>query len=125
MLTTKFAPPPPVLLFWFTDGFFVPSDFVNPSTGAFDPRHLFGVMNQDVYRASWNGGEVEACALNFPLAGWPSLTNGTRKNLLGTFITTLMLPGIPLTYYGEEQGMYIYDSQGTLPSFCSRLGDSG
>ncbi|KAK4704606.1 hypothetical protein P7C70_g1601, partial [Phenoliferia sp. Uapishka_3] len=70
------------------------NDFLNPSTGAFDPRHMFGVNNQDVFR-------------------WPSLTNGTRKNLFGTFITTLVLPGIPLTLYGEEQEMYIYDSQAT------------
>ncbi|KAL8283489.1 hypothetical protein RQP46_005592 [Phenoliferia psychrophenolica] len=70
------------------------NDFLNPSTGDFDPRHLYGVGNQDVFR-------------------WPSLINGTRKNLFGTFITTLLLPGIPLTYYGEEQAMYLYDSQAT------------
>ncbi|KAL8279670.1 hypothetical protein RQP46_007983 [Phenoliferia psychrophenolica] len=75
---------------WYT--MLTTNDFLNPATGDFDPRHLYGVVNQDVFR-------------------WPSITNGTRKGLFGTFITTLLLPGIPLTYYGEEQALYEYDSQ--------------
>ncbi len=69
----------------------VNDDLINSQTGVLDPRHMFGVTNQDVFR-------------------WPSLTNGTLKNALGLFITTLVMPGIPLMYYGEEQGLYLYDS---------------
>jgi len=67
------------------------NDFLNPSTGEFDPRHLYGVTNQDLFR-------------------WPSITNGTAKNALGSFIVSLLLPGIPLILQGEEQEMYIFDS---------------
>ena len=56
---------------------FVNNDFLNPHTGQVDPRHLFGVTNFDVFR-------------------WPALINGTHRMLLGTFITTLVLPGINL-----------------------------
>ncbi|KAI9612902.1 hypothetical protein KEM48_003978 [Puccinia striiformis f. sp. tritici PST-130] len=70
---------------------FVSNDFVNHHTGEIDPRHLYGTSNQDVFR-------------------WPSLKNGTAKLLLGQFITNLVMPGIPLAYYGEEQDMYLYDS---------------
>lgn len=70
---------------------FVNNDFLNPSTGQIDPRHMFGTSNFDVFR-------------------WPSLENGTQKSVLGTFITTLVMPGIPLLYYGEEQNFYLYDS---------------
>ncbi|KAI9613753.1 hypothetical protein KEM48_003646 [Puccinia striiformis f. sp. tritici PST-130] len=72
---------------------FVSNDFVNHHTGEIDPRHLYGTSNQDVFR-------------------WPSLKNGTAKLLLGQFITNLVMPGIPLAYYGEEQDMYLYDSTG-------------
>jgi alpha-1,3-glucan synthase len=27
---------------------------------------------------------------------WPSLENGTQRSALGTFITSLVVPGIPL-----------------------------
>ncbi|KAI2704711.1 CAZyme family GH13 [Penicillium roqueforti] len=67
------------------------NDLVNANTGKFDPRHMFGVTNQDVFR-------------------WPSIANGTHRQLLGSFVTTLMLPGIPLLLWGEEQNFYILDA---------------
>lgn len=75
-------------------------DFLNHDTGLIDPRHLYGTSNQDVFR-------------------WPSLTNGTQKFLLGQLVTNLIMPGIPLAFYGEEQAMYIYDSQGASNLYCS------
>lgn len=56
---------------------FVNNDFLNPGTGVVDPRHMFGTSNFDVFR-------------------WPSLENGTQRSVLGTFITSLVMPGIPL-----------------------------
>ena len=70
---------------------FVTNDFINPSNGEVDPRHMFGTSNFDVFR-------------------WPSLENGTQRSVLGTFITSLVMPGIPLLYYGEEQNFYLYDT---------------
>lgn len=70
---------------------FVSNDFINPETGRVDPRHMFGTSNFDVFR-------------------WPSLENGTLKSSLGTFLATLVMPGIPLLYYGEEQNFYLYDT---------------
>jgi alpha-1,3-glucan synthase len=67
------------------------NDMVNPNTGVFDPRHMYGVTNQDVFR-------------------WPAILNGTEKMLLGHFITTLHQPGIPLLLWGEEQAFYILDN---------------
>ncbi|PQE30186.1 alpha-1,3-glucan synthase protein [Rutstroemia sp. NJR-2017a WRK4] len=67
------------------------NDMINPNTGEFDPRHLYGVSNQDVFR-------------------WPAITNGTQKQLLGLFITTLHMPGIPLLLWGEEQAFYVLDN---------------
>lgn len=67
------------------------NDLVNANTGAFDPRHMYGVTNQDVFR-------------------WPAITNGTEKQLLGFFIVTLLLPGIPTLTWGEEQAFYVLDS---------------
>ena len=52
---------------------------------------MYGVTNQDVFR-------------------WPTIKNGTQKQLLGMFITTLLLPGIPTLYWGEEQSLYVLDS---------------
>lgn len=71
---------------------FTTNDFLNHNTGQIDPRHLYGTSNHDVFR-------------------WPSLKNGTEKLILGQVITNLILPGIPLAYYGEEQAMYLFDSQ--------------
>ncbi|KAL4253159.1 glycosyltransferase group 1 family protein [Abortiporus biennis] len=70
---------------------FVDNDFINPNTGKVDPRHMYGTSNFDVFR-------------------WPSIENGTARSVLGTFITTLVMPGIPLYYYGEEQNFYLYDT---------------
>ena len=56
---------------------FVNNDFVNPHSGDVDPRHMYGTSNFDVFR-------------------WPSLENGTQRSVLGTFITNLVMPGVPL-----------------------------
>jgi alpha-1,3-glucan synthase len=69
----------------------VSNDFINAITGELDPRHMFGVSNQDNFR-------------------WPAVKNGTEKYLLGLFIVTLELPGIPLILWGEEQAMYVFDA---------------
>ena len=61
---------------------FVDNDFVNPNTGKVDPKHMFGTSNFDVYR-------------------WPSLENGTQKGLMATFVTTILMPGVPLVIYFE------------------------
>lgn len=67
------------------------NDLVNPNTGLFDPRHMYGTMNQDVFR-------------------WPAISQGTERMLLGIFLLTLHMPGIPLVWYGEEQALYVLDS---------------
>lgn len=67
------------------------NDFVNANNGKFDPRHMHGVSNQDVVR-------------------WPGLINGTERQILGNFITTLLMPGISLVSWGEEQAFYILDN---------------
>ncbi|KAJ8584921.1 glycoside hydrolase family 13/glycosyltransferase family 5 protein [Rhizopogon salebrosus TDB-379] len=70
---------------------FVNNDFLDPNTGVFDPKHMFGTSNFDVFR-------------------WPSLENGTLRSALASFITYIVMPGVPLVYYGEEQNFYLYDS---------------
>ncbi|GFZ48862.1 hypothetical protein JCM24511_06611 [Saitozyma sp. JCM 24511] len=67
------------------------NDMVNINTGRFDPRHMFGVSNQDVFR-------------------WPAIQNGTDKFLLGTYVMSLLLPGIPIISWGEEQAFYVLDN---------------
>nr|POE47199.1 cell wall alpha-1,3-glucan synthase ags1 [Quercus suber] len=67
------------------------NDLNNAYTGEFDPRHMYGVSNQDVLR-------------------WPGLTNGTERQILGDFIVTLLMPGIPLVSWGEEQAFYTLDN---------------
>ncbi|KAJ3985674.1 modular protein with glycoside hydrolase family 13 and glycosyltransferase family 5 domains [Lentinula detonsa] len=69
---------------------FVDNDFINSQTNKVDPRHMYGTSNFDVFR-------------------WPSLANGTQRSALGTFVTSLLMPGIVMYYYGEEQAFYIYD----------------
>lgn len=66
-------------------------DLVNPNTGEFDPRHMNGMTNHDVFR-------------------WPAIPNGTQMLNLGTMIAELVMPGLPLMYYGEEQDFYMLDS---------------
>ncbi|KAK2044728.1 glycosyl transferase group 1 [Colletotrichum somersetense] len=70
---------------------FLTNDLVNPNTEKVDPRHMYGVTNQDNFR-------------------WPALSQGIERELLGFFITTLLMPGIPLLYYGQEQGLYVLTS---------------
>ncbi|GBE82150.1 Cell wall alpha-1,3-glucan synthase ags1 [Sparassis crispa] len=70
---------------------FVDNDMINANTGKTDPRHMFGTSNFDVFR-------------------WPSLENGTARSVIATFITSLVMPGIPLFYYGEEQNFYVFDT---------------
>ncbi|KAJ5645806.1 hypothetical protein N7490_002178 [Penicillium lividum] len=69
----------------------VTNDFINAFTGELDPRHMYGVSNQDNFR-------------------WPAIKNGTNKYLLGLNVITLVLPGIPLILWGEEQAMYVFDA---------------
>ncbi|PGH11011.1 hypothetical protein AJ79_05162 [Helicocarpus griseus UAMH5409] len=66
------------------------NDFVN-ADGKFDPRHMYGATNQDVFR-------------------WPTISEGTQRMLLAFYITTLHLPGIPLLLWGEEQAFYVLDN---------------
>ncbi|KAK8853442.1 hypothetical protein IAR55_004148 [Kwoniella newhampshirensis] len=67
------------------------NEFLNSQTNEFDPRHMYGTGNQDVFR-------------------WPGLSNGTERQQLGQFITTLLMPGMPLGWYGEEQAFYLLDN---------------
>jgi len=56
---------------------FVDNDFLNPQSGIVDPKHMLGTSNFDVFR-------------------WPSLQNGTQRGVLATFMTSMVMPGIPL-----------------------------
>ncbi|KAG9923171.1 glycosyltransferase family 5 protein, partial [Aureobasidium melanogenum] len=67
------------------------NDFVNANNGKFDPRHMYGVSNQDVLR-------------------WPGLINGTERQVLGSFVNTLVVPGITMVSWGEEQLFYVLDN---------------
>lgn len=67
------------------------NDFLNANTGDFDPRHMYGASNQDVFR-------------------WPAIRNGTDRMLLALYINTLHMPGIPLLLWGEEQAYYVLDN---------------
>ncbi|OLN82365.1 Cell wall alpha-1,3-glucan synthase ags1 [Colletotrichum chlorophyti] len=70
------------------------NDLINANTGKVDPRHMFGAMNQDTFR-------------------WPAIEVGHERSLMGLFITTLHLPGIPLLTWGEEQAYYVLDNTAT------------
>lgn len=59
---------------------FVNNDFINPTSGRVDPRHMYGTSNFDVFR-------------------WPSLEMGIQRSVLATFIGALVMPGIPLVSY--------------------------
>lgn len=74
-----------------TNEMILTNDLVNPNSEEFDPRHMYGVTNQDNFR-------------------WPAISQGIERELLGFFMTTLFLPGIPLVFYGEEQGLYVLTS---------------
>ncbi|KAJ5925198.1 hypothetical protein N7454_007837 [Penicillium verhagenii] len=67
------------------------NDLINANTGKFDPRHMYGATNQDVFR-------------------WPTVEYGLERQLLALFITTLHMPGIPLLLWGEEQAFYTLDA---------------
>ena len=97
------------------------NDMVNAATGKFDPRHMYGVTNQDVFR-------------------WPGLANGTQRQNLGFFVTILEMPGIPMLLWGEEQehkaleniaGNYIFGRSPMASSSawqvhaCYKVGASG
>ena len=73
------------------NAFIKTNDFINPNTGVFDPRHMYGAQNQDVFR-------------------WPTIMDGTRRQNLANFVITLLLPGIPLIEWGEEQAFYVLDN---------------
>ena len=76
---------PPVNWIDFWQTLLSTNDMINANDGiTFDPRHMYGVTNQDVFR-------------------WPTIQNGTQKQLLGYFIVALLLPGIPTLVWGEEQ----------------------
>jgi hypothetical protein len=59
---------------------FVSNEMINPNTGVVDPKHMLGTSNFDVFR-------------------WPSLENGTQRGAFATFITTLVVPGVPLVLF--------------------------
>ncbi|UZJ55651.1 hypothetical protein CBS101457_004971 [Exobasidium rhododendri] len=69
----------------------ITNDLTNANTGDFDPRHMYGTVNPDLFR-------------------WPAIEYGVKRQLLGNFVTTLMLPGIPLVLWGEEQAFYVLDN---------------
>ena len=74
--------------------FLLSNDLINANTGKFDPRHMYGVTNQDVFR-------------------WGAIRQGVQRQLLGHFVTTMLLPGIPLLLWGEEQAFYVLDNTAT------------
>lgn len=67
------------------------NDLINADSGVFDPRHMYGAQNQDVFR-------------------WPTIIDGTQKQILANYITTMLLPGIPMLEWGEEQAYYVLDN---------------
>lgn len=67
------------------------NDMVNTNTGKFDPRHLYGTSNQDVFR-------------------WPSIKNGTEKQVLALYVISLLMPGVPIVTWGEEQAFYVLEN---------------
>ncbi|WVQ83663.1 hypothetical protein IAT38_005806 [Cryptococcus sp. DSM 104549] len=69
----------------------ISNEMLNSQTNKFDPRHMYGTGNQDVFR-------------------WPGLANGTERQQLGQFVASLLMPGIPLGWYGEEQAFYLLDN---------------
>ena len=66
-------------------------DMINPETGSFDPRHQFGMTNQDTFR-------------------WPGLADGIHRQILGFFITFRQMPGTPMLLWGEEQAHYVLEN---------------
>ena len=88
-LGAKGETPTDFIVAW--NDFIKTNDLINPNTGVFDPRHMYGAQNQDVFR-------------------WPTIIDGTQKQILANYITTLLLPGIPMLEWGEEQAYYALDN---------------
>lgn len=82
---------PPVNFVDLWNGIVQTNDMVNPNTGHFDPRHLYGTSNQDVFR-------------------WPSVTHGIERQSLALYIVSLLFPGMPALVWGEEQAFYVLDN---------------
>ena len=82
-------PPTNFVELW--NGLVQTNDMINTNTGKFDPRHLYGTSNQDVFR-------------------WPSITDGVERQNLGLYIVSLLFPGMPALAWGEEQAFYILDN---------------
>lgn len=82
-LTAGFDVPPNFVDIW--NIFLTTNDFINANTGEFDPRHMYGTSNQDVFR-------------------WPAIKDGVDRQLLGQFMTTLHMRKStnPLPYSGGE-----------------------
>ncbi len=77
------------------------NDFVNANTGVLDPRHMFGVTNQDVFR-------------------WPAVRQGTERMLLGQFVTTILLPGIPLLLWEKNRHFMSWPTRRTTTSSAGK-----
>ena len=93
---------PPVNFVELWDGLLATNDMVNANTGKFDPRHLYGASNQDVFR-------------------WPSIQNGTEKQALALYITYLLMPGGPILTWGEEQAFYVLENTNANYSKVSKF----
>ncbi|KIK57319.1 glycoside hydrolase family 13 protein [Collybiopsis luxurians FD-317 M1] len=78
---------------------FINNDFLNAETGALDPRHMFGTSGFDVFR-------------------WPSLSNGTLRSALGTFVTSMLMPGLVM----RRAQFYTYDSTASNYLFGALIG---
>ncbi|KUL82805.1 hypothetical protein ZTR_09604 [Talaromyces verruculosus] len=89
--TFEAAGDPPTNFVELWNGLVQTNDMINTNTGEFDPRHLYGTSNQDVFR-------------------WPSITNGVERQILGLYIVSLLFPGMPALVWGEEQAFYILDN---------------
>jgi alpha-1,3-glucan synthase len=87
------------------DGLIQTNDMINTNTGEFDPRHLYGTSNQDVFR-------------------WPSIRNGTEKQVLGLYVVSLLIPGSPIVYWGEEQALYVLDNTNANYGNSKRIQES-
>jgi glycosidase len=45
---------------------------------------------------------------NHDIFRWPAMVNGTMKEAFASYIGMLLIPGTPLVYYGQEQGLCGY-----------------
>lgn len=58
---------------------------------------------------------------NHDIFRWPALVNGTQRQAFGQYVTFLLIPGVPLVYYGEEQSMYIFDNTAAVSALSCSL----